>query len=130
MRIQSAVRCPPNVDLRTFVLACQASALDPIRRLGFGDGAHGCLGSEIVLAEIREVVKQLVALEEFSPRGRTDQARSRSASVCRSRLKYGSIHNRLNSGRKRCSLALVVGWRRGRYAKIAPKFGGDSEVVG
>ena len=36
-------------------------ALDPIRRLGFGDGAHGCLGSEIVLAEIREVVRQLCA---------------------------------------------------------------------
>jgi cytochrome P450 len=49
---------PANVDLRTFLLQ---PALDPIRRLGFGDGAHGCLGSEIVLAEIREVVKQLCA---------------------------------------------------------------------
>ena len=38
-------------------------ALDPIRRLAFGDGPHGCLGIEMVLAEIREVLKQLVRLK-------------------------------------------------------------------
>jgi cytochrome P450 len=52
----------PNVDLGRFLLE---PALDPIRRLGFGDGAHGCLGSEIVLAEIREVLKQLVPLNNL-----------------------------------------------------------------
>ena len=53
-----------SLDLRTFVLDKTSDvqrALDPIRRLGFGDGAHGCLGTEIVLAEIREVVRQLCA---------------------------------------------------------------------
>lgn len=53
-----------NLNLRTFVLDKTPevqSALDQLRRLGFGDGAHGCLGREIVLAEIREVVKQLSA---------------------------------------------------------------------
>jgi cytochrome P450 len=53
---------PTNVDLQTFLLQ---PALDPIRRLGFGDGAHGCLGSEIVLAEIREVLKELVLLRNL-----------------------------------------------------------------
>jgi Dyp-type peroxidase family len=53
---------PANVDLRTFLLQPE---LDRIRRLGFGDGAHGCLGSEIVLAEIREVLKQLVPLRNL-----------------------------------------------------------------
>ena len=53
---------PANVDLRTFLLQ---PALDPIRRLGFGDGAHGCLGSEIVLAETREVLKQLLPLRNL-----------------------------------------------------------------
>ena len=51
-----------SLDLRTFVPDQTPEvqrALDPIRRLGFGDGAHGCLGTEIVLAEIREVVRQL-----------------------------------------------------------------------
>jgi cytochrome P450 len=38
-------------------------ALDPIRRLAFGDGPHGCLGIEMVLAEIREVLKQFVRLK-------------------------------------------------------------------
>jgi cytochrome P450 len=50
---------PAKVDLRTFLLEPE---LDWIRRLGFGDGAHGCLGSEIILAEIREVLKQLLPL--------------------------------------------------------------------
>jgi cytochrome P450 len=40
-------------------------ALDPIRRLAFGDGPHGCLGIEMVLAEIREVLKQLVKLKNL-----------------------------------------------------------------
>ena len=59
---------PSNLNLRTFVLDQTPDvqrALDPIRRLAFGDGAHGCLGAEIVLAEIREVVKQLVALKNL-----------------------------------------------------------------
>jgi Dyp-type peroxidase family len=59
---------PSNLDLRTFVLDQTPGvqrALDPIRRLGFGDGAHGCLGTETALAEIREVVKQLVALSNL-----------------------------------------------------------------
>jgi cytochrome P450 len=59
---------PPDVDLQKFVLdespQVQA-ALDPIRRLAFGDGAHACLGTEIVLAEIREVLKQLVELKNL-----------------------------------------------------------------
>jgi Dyp-type peroxidase family len=59
---------PPNLDLQTFVLDQTPEvrrALDPIRRLGFGDGAHGCLGTEIVLAEIREVVKQFGVLSNL-----------------------------------------------------------------
>jgi Dyp-type peroxidase family len=59
---------PPGVDLEKFVLS-QADevrrALDPIRRLAFGDGPHGCLGIEMVLAEIREVLKQLVRLKDL-----------------------------------------------------------------
>ena len=132
MQDPGASQLPSSVNLRTFVLDQTPEvqrALYPIRRLGFGDGAHGCLGSEIVLAEIREVLKQLFALKIFG--GPPDQqARSTSASVCRSPLEYGSIHNRLNSGSKRCSLVLAARRKLGSYAKIAPKFGGDSEVAG
>lgn len=59
---------PPGVDLSSFVLNQSSAiqeALNPIRRLGFGDGAHDCLGSEIVLTEIREVLKQLVTRKNF-----------------------------------------------------------------
>ncbi len=55
---------PPGVDVQTFVLDDAPpvmAALDPIRRLAFGDGAHGCLGSETALAEIRAVLKPLLA---------------------------------------------------------------------
>lgn len=41
------------------------SALDRLRPLVFGDGAHGCLGTETVLAEIRGVLKQLLALPQL-----------------------------------------------------------------
>jgi cytochrome P450 len=57
-----------GVDLQKFVLNPTdeaQDALDPIRRLAFGDGPHGCLGTEIVLAEIREVLKQLVNLKNL-----------------------------------------------------------------
>jgi len=68
MQDPGADQLPPGVDLQKFAL-CQAPAvqraLDPIRRLAFGDGAHGCLGVEIVLAEIREVLKQLVTLKNL-----------------------------------------------------------------
>ena len=66
MKDPGADPLPPGVELETFVLS-QADevrrALDPIRRLAFGDGPHGCLGIEMVLAEIREVLKQLVRLK-------------------------------------------------------------------
>jgi Dyp-type peroxidase family len=66
MKDPGADPLPPGVELETFVLS-QADevrrALDPIRRLAFGDGPHGCLGIEMVLAEIREVLKQFVRLK-------------------------------------------------------------------
>lgn len=68
MRDPGAEPLPPDVDLQKFVLDQSdqmQAALDPIRRLAFGDGAHGCLGVEIVLAEIREVLKQLVTLKNL-----------------------------------------------------------------
>ena len=68
MQDPGASQLPSSVNLRTFVLDQTPEvqrALYPIRRLGFGDGAHGCLGSEIVLAEIREVLKQLFALKNL-----------------------------------------------------------------
>lgn len=68
MRDPGAEPLPPDVDLQKFVLNegyAVRRALHPIRRLAFGDGAHGCLGGEIVLAEIREVLKQLVTLKNL-----------------------------------------------------------------
>ncbi len=63
--MKDSVGAPP-ADLRGFVLDdAFATALDPIRRLAFGDGAHGCLGSETVLAEIRVVLKALLPLRNF-----------------------------------------------------------------
>jgi Dyp-type peroxidase family len=50
-------------DLQTFVMDDSPpvlTAIDPIRRLGFGEGAHGCLGNETVLAEIRAALKLLL----------------------------------------------------------------------
>jgi Dyp-type peroxidase family len=64
MRDPDAEPLPPGVDLQKFMLDRSAemqTALDPIRRLAFGDGPHGCLGPEIVLAQIRGVLKQLLA---------------------------------------------------------------------
>jgi Dyp-type peroxidase family len=68
MRDPGADPLPSGVDLGKFVLS-QAEdvrrALDPIRRLAFGDGPHGCLGTEMVVSEIREVLKQLVRLKNL-----------------------------------------------------------------
>ncbi|MBV8443370.1 MAG: hypothetical protein JO312_22910, partial [Hyphomicrobiales bacterium] len=66
--MQDPLGGPQGVDLSKFVsdqTPAVQDALAPIRRLAFGDGAHGCLGPEIVLAEIREVLKQLLKLKNL-----------------------------------------------------------------
>jgi len=79
----AAMRDPVGapVNLQNFVLDDSASTLatvGPIRRLAFGDGAHGCLGSETVVAEIRAVLKPLLAPDKklrraAGPKGRKQE---------------------------------------------------------
>ena len=61
---------PLPLDLSKFLLPGDVPPalkqdVDRIRRLSFGDGSHGCLGSEIVLAELREVLRQLLTLNNL-----------------------------------------------------------------
>jgi Dyp-type peroxidase family len=75
-------------DLQTFVMNDTPpvlAAIEPIRRLAFGDGAHGCLGSETVLAEIRSALKPLLIQRNFrraaGPKGQMQESSSLPVSL-------------------------------------------------